>query len=447
MSWEALKSSGLTLLKTPHWWRQQVWTLSTEITLSLLAAIGLVRGVAPAKVAIGLAIAYALASLAALPLARGGKGRLAWIGFLTIAFAIAAGSQEGKAGWWWLACACGGLMAFRDSAYITAVAWSPWKAMRRKTSAMSMTAAGQALGIVLAALATLVSAIMQNVWPSWAAVIVLMALVLGIPDAFMQRLRYKSERNPIVAFCQSWKLPKVRHHRARPLIMTAILFSSAHMMGRRLLLPLLIVALAKRAGATEHAVVMVGISMAFVSVLSLAMRFVLPGPQSTDPLQWFQKGLSINITAWMAIIVLGWLAPHLPMYIAIPWLVIAWLSMEIAGRRWSIGYVDSLRSLSHKVTSRKNRAHRELLVADVMSRNGVGATGMVIGGLAAPMLPAVMVVLLVICAYRLQNYDAAPIKKREEKAPAASSRKKVQEVATTLMDPIEQNSQLEIHKK
>lgn len=273
----------MTLLKTPQWWRQQVWAISSEITLSLLAAIGLLRGVSATKVAIGMALVYGLASVASLPLARGGKGRLAAVGFITIAFAVAAGVQEGKAGWWWLACASGGLMAFRDSAYITAAAWSPWRARQSGTSTLSMAAVSQALGIILAALATILSAVLQNAWGSWSAVVVILALGLGIPDAFMQKIRQRSVRNPLEAFTQTWQLPDTRSSGARPLITTAILFSSAHMMGRRLLLPFLILAFVSRAGGSENALVYVGLAMGSLSALSLTLRYTLPPPSSPHP--------------------------------------------------------------------------------------------------------------------------------------------------------------------
>ena len=400
-SWSVLKVSAKSLLTSPQWLRQQVWTVSTEIVLSLLAAIGLVRGIEAGKVALGLAVVYALAAFAALPLARGGKGRLAWVGFFTVALAIAATTQHGKAGWWWLAGAAGGLMAFRDSAYLSATAWSPWRAMRCRTSPLSMAATSQSLGILIAAIATLLSAIAQKYWPGWAAAVVLFALIVGIPDAFMQRKHLPSVRQPIKAFKQSWKIPDLHHPRVRPVMTTAILFSAAHLMGRRMVLPLLLIAFTSRLGWESHALVMVGVAMSFISVVALLGRLASSPSKNMTPQEWFKKGIKVNTIAWIVIIVLAFVQSYVHIAIAFVWLLVAWLAMEIAGRRWSVGYIDTLRALSHEVRVRRNRAHREVLTADILARNSVAAGGLVLGAFAASVMPAVMLSILSVCAWRV----------------------------------------------
>lgn len=393
-----------SLLTCPQWLRQQVWTVSTEIVASLLAAIGLLRGIPATKVAIGLAAAYGLAALASLPLARGGKGRLAWVGLFTIAFAVAATLQHGKAGWWWLACALGGLMAFRDSAYVSAAAWSPWQAKRVRTSPLSRVAMAQSLGIIIAAVATIGSAIMQTFWPGWAAMVILAAVLVGIPDAFLQRFRRPSVRHPIKAFRQSWRLPRLEHKDARQLMTAAIIFSSVHLMGRRLLLPMLLVTLATRAGwGNGSALIVLGCTMAVMSVVALVFRLSGPRNVPQNPLYWFRRGVRINIISWMSIILLAYVQPHLAWYVAALWFTVSWMWMEVAGRRWSVGYLDSLRMLSHETAVRRNRAHRELLTADLLARNGLSAGSLVVGALAAPVFPAVMVVLLGASAWQLRK--------------------------------------------
>lgn len=122
-------------------------------------------------------------------------------------------------------------------------------------------------------------------------------------------------------------------------------------------------------------------------------------------------GLAVNIASWVVILILAWIHPHLPLVPSALMLFFAWLAMEVAGRRWSVGYLDSLRVLSHTVSARKNRAHRELLVADVVSRNSVGALGMALGGVVSFALPLVMACLLALCAWRLHKYDRLPRQK------------------------------------
>ena len=393
-----------SLLTCPLWLRQQIWTVSTEIVASLLAAIGLLRGLPPTKVALGLAVAYGLSALASLPLARGGKGRLAWVGLFTIAFAVAALVQHGKAGWWWLACALGGLMAFRDSAHVSATAWSPWRARRLRTSPLSRVAVAQTLGILIASLATILSAVFQVFWPGWAALVILAALAVGIPDAFLQRRHRPSVRHPIKAFRQSWRLPRLDQEAAAPLLSAAIVFSSVHLMGRRLLLPLLLVALASRAGWEGKSVlILLGCIMAIMAIIALAFRMSGSLSGSQDPRHWFRRGVYINIVAWVSIVTLSCAYPWLPWPVMAAWLGVSWLIMEAAGRRWSVGYLDSLRAISHEAATRRNRAHRELLTADLLARNGLSAGSLMVGALAAPVFPVVMTVLLGISAWQIRH--------------------------------------------
>lgn len=396
--------TAASLLTCPKWLRQQVWAVSTEIVASLLAAIGLLRGIPTSQVAIGLAAAYGLAALASLPLARGGKGRLACVGLFTVAFSVAATVQHGKAGWWWLACALGGLMAFRDSAYVSAAAWSPWQARRVRTSPLSRVAVAQSLGIIIAAVATIGSAVIQSFWPGWAALVVLAAVLVGIPDAFMQRRHRPSVRHPIKAFRQSWRLPRLEHKGARQLMGAAIVFSSVHLMGRRLLLPLLLVTLATRAGwADRSALIMLGCTMAIVSVVALVFRLSGPRNVPQNPLYWFRRGVRINIACWLSIIILAYVQPYLAWYAAAVWFAVSWMLMEVAGRRWSVGYLDSLRMLSHETAVRRNRTHRELLTADLLARNGLSAGSLLVGALAAPIFPVVMVLLLGVSAWKVRK--------------------------------------------
>ena len=395
--WSVFWSSAAPVVQSAIWWRQQIWVVLTEIIMGFLAVLGFARGLDLHDIALGLALAYGLSWAGLIPLVRGTRIHAIILGLLAGVAALCS-ALPGPAGWWALAAAGGLLLAFRDAQSIQSFLWVPIRAMRANGTTFGSMNAGQGLAIVHTGAWIVASAWLMQHTTWWASAVLMLALVVGVPDMIRQRptTRPRVERVHRV------------HKRHTPelywLTRLSAWFNAMHFLGRRLVMPAAMVALAHHAGWGDKSIVLIGGALSLVAVAGAVVRSTLPKDPAL-PSATMIKGLEWSLAGWLVMAVGAALVAWWPGWTAAGLILVGWIVMEVAIRLWGVGYMETLRTCAiARAPRRRARAHREALSHFMRHKNAAATAGLIVAGLATPLAgPALIGGMGVACWRVLQK--------------------------------------------
>lgn len=377
-----------TLLRSSVWWRAQAWVLVTETLLGYLALVGYTRGISIAMITLGLAGAYSASwavNFALLTTKR--RYGMMW-GALASVLTILTFVTPPILSWWILAFTVGVLSGFKDVNNINTTVWVPLHARRKGQNASFALRTSQMLSVVVCAFTLLFSAWMTTHTTYWLNLMLAVGVLVGVPD-----LLYRLQRS--------------NTHKTRPveqphvssiewLSKVSSLFSSAHFIGRRLVLPLSFAFLAKQWGMDKQVIVWFGLALTIMSVVGILLRNTTSSKLSAVMLK---RGLERTILGWLGVVMGVVLIPFAPAWLSLMMMVGGWCVVELAVRDWGAGFTDTLRLVSTHRHSRRSRAYREALNAVTMQRNKTVTSALVVASASLGHAPLMVGVLGVGCWY------------------------------------------------
>jgi hypothetical protein len=231
--------SAQSVFRNPAWWRRQAWVCSTEILMGFLAAWGFLQGFGVVLVPLGLAVVYAVNALSVSSFARFGRNAALLLALVAASCAAVSLVVVSDSRWWFL-CVCSGiLLGFRDQQTVLSLAWIPVNAHRQGLCPTRAAAATSVLTTVILSAALLLAGVMTRYWPMLPQMVALLSCCALLPSQITNM-----RRTPIA--------PRTNHPAQQKqmswLLRLSMAFNSVNHTGRRLVLPVAILALGKHYG-------------------------------------------------------------------------------------------------------------------------------------------------------------------------------------------------------
>ena len=390
------------VVRLPSWWRQQAWVMTTELLMGFLAAWGVIRGVSPAWVALGIGLVYATNSFGIWVLrTHGRRGGLALVG---AAFALLAltGVIGGVWRWQGLCLTVGVLLAFRDHQTVHSMAWLPVRARRRGTSSLMNLTAGAVCGAILLAMAFVAAGFLAQHWKWLPHALVCIAFVAMVPAQLM-RMGVGWKRRP-----PGSKALPAHDQELGWLLNLGVAFNAVNFLGRRLVLPAAVLAVASAYGDAKSAMPMLGLALGLMGVVGSLARMPLVFSDRISGRSLMRWGARASLFGWMTVAwglaLWGWLGTAWAM---LP-MLLGWGLLEITNRTWAVAYMEALRESAVGPRFSASRSHRRALHRFMVRKAAGGAVGCAAGGLVATAwLPAVVIGLALGCWALLEQGPAS----------------------------------------
>lgn len=380
------------------WWRQQLWVIVTEVLMGFLVGWAIVRHIPSVWIGLGLGIVYAVSCLSMWGFRKHARHAAILSVALSLGTLVLSSFVDQQSGFLGLCVAIGVLLAFRDSQSVSSMAWIPVRALRKGHSNTGSLLATSIASALLLAAALYVSGVISAHWKWLPHALVLLAFGFFVPRMVMRMQKAPRQlARPMPEGCVSemtW------------LLRLGVVFNAVNFLGRRLIIPSMIVKLAQLHGASEQVLPTLGAVMGLIGVLSAFARapMMLSGKMTAmSILRW---GARLSLVGW-ALLCVGLLlwsfSAMLPAVVAIP-VVFGWVLLELTNRTWSVAYMEQIRLSSVGPYQSSARAHRRALHQFMVRKSGGGAVGCLLGGLIAPSLaPAVALVFLAGCFVVLEK--------------------------------------------
>lgn len=346
-------SSSLSQLRAlthlPSWWQQMGWMVGAEVVMGLLSAWGWSQGLAMATIVLGLGIISAAEGLLIWGGTRLGRPA-ASLAMLTIFAALAASLKtSGGAQWFSLCLSIGIINGFAYLQGIRALTWVSVSARRRRgPPGQALVLASLASGVILS-LCLVGAGWIAAHWAHLPQALTLLVAVVLLPLEW----RETRKRGAPVA-----KLAPLRWW-----IGTSAFFNVIGALGRRFVVPMVIVAMAAASGQEHKGLAWVGGAMGLMGLLGLAAR------QAWH--QWQRRGhhhafglrrpFFLGIGGWtlVGMGMLGWQhSPH-PGWALL--MGAGWLTFEMVNRVWAVAQYEGMRLAACSGQPNAQRAYREAL--------------------------------------------------------------------------------------
>ena len=397
-----LHSTLCDIVSSQQWWRQQAWIIVTEILMGFLAAWGLLQDISPLWVGLGLGLVYAVNAWSLWAIRVYGRKAGIYVmvaGITVLILSLGFGGSLRWLRWYGLCASIGVLLAFRDNQNVTSMAWLPVRAIKRGGNNMSSLTISAILGAILLGLSLYISGWITQWWKWLPHLMVVVAYGCFVPHMVSQLgkgmgLHPSSQWRAVQKEEMSW------------LLKLGTIFNAVNFLGRRLVIPTMIIGLAQSKLGSDNVLPILGGALGLIGILSSLARapVVLVGKVSSlNLLKW---GARLSLTGWAILCVCLLLQ-------ATSWgqsnwtfaaLVLGWTMMEFTNRTWSIAYMEQLRVWTVGPRFSAARAHRRSLHRFMVRKSAGGAVGCVLGGMAGTTLaPAMVVVLLAGCWWLLEK--------------------------------------------
>ena len=387
----------------PTWWRQQAWVVVTELLMGFLAAWGVLRGLEGPWIALGLGLVYAINSVGVWCLRTYGRTAGAWTVVLAFACLALTGWAGGAWRWMGLCSTVGVLLAFRDYQTVHSMAWLPVRARRRGVSSVLNLTAGAVCGALLMATAFVGAGFLSEHWKWLPHALVVVAFVAMVPAQLM-RMGGGIKRRPVT----SATLPS--HDRELAwLLKLGIAFNAVNFLGRRLVLPAAIIAMASTYGDAKSAMPVLGMALGLMGVVGSLARMPLVLSTQVSGRSLMRWGARASLFGWITVAAGLTLWGLLETTWALLPMLAGWGLLEITNRTWAVAYMEALResAVGHRLSD--SRAHRRALHRFMVRKSAGGAVGCAVGGLvAATWLPAVVLALAAGCWTVLERGPSSP---------------------------------------
>ena len=343
--WRSTKS----LLESKPWWRAEQWFLSSEILFGFLAAWGYRQGLDVSHIAAGVALCYLIETFCLIGIYR--FGRIA--GIVTGIFAYLGLALSLWSPFWGLAVAMGFLTPFKDLQGISAIAWMPIKARRRRGTNMDAMIADTILSSSFLMIAMVLSGFIIGLWRDFPVLVACFTAFVLMPRQIMTLP--KSHRT---LHESDFTAPE----NVRWLLLLSFLFNSGAFLGRRVLLPIVTVVAAGNLGLEKQAMLILGTVLGTMGLVGIFLRARPTG----DPLI---SGLRFSCIGWI-LVGCGVLLQHQGHVLALLPLLGGWALLEVCNKTWSIGFRHTLEQ-----SSGKSRPHRKALQQFIIMKSVGGALG------------------------------------------------------------------------
>lgn len=401
MLWHQIKQGAWSAVSSPPWWRQQTWIVTTEVLMGFLAAWGLVHGISFLKIGLGLGLVYALSAIGLSFIRHNGRRAgivLCIIGvlFLTLGVFNWLGMS-----WWGLCFSIGILLSFRDSQSIQALAWLPIKTKKNNGNNMVTLTVTSIFTAVLLAIGMLLFGFGSQYWSWFPYLIAAIAFGVWVPDLLLRMSKGVG-----------WRYQTPNHWRAQHpeqiswLLSLGTAFNALNFMGRRLLIPLVVISLAQNHLNSDIPLPILGAVLGIAGALGAIARTPLVVSKGLTTMDFIKWGARFSLTGWVllgvgVILNTAQLAPSAVVLIVIG---IGWTLFELSNRTWSIAFMDQLRQSAQGKRLSAARAHRSSLHYFMMRRSMGASLGCLVGGLASPAFAPVVVLGLALgCWYVLES--------------------------------------------
>lgn len=400
--WGSLRSTLKDVLSSPPWWKQQGWIVVTEILMGFLAVWGLLQSLSPLWVGLGLGTVYAVNALSLWHIRVYGQKAgivIALAGIFIVVFSLFFGGDFRAIRWYGLCAGIGVLLAFRDNQSVTATAWIPLRAHKRGGNNLSSLTFTSICSAILLAVSLYASGVITHHWKWWPHLMVVVGYGFFVPQMVAQMgtgmgLHHPAQWRPAEKKEMSW------------LLKLGTIFNAVNFLGRRLIIPAMILTLAQEKFGSEDALPVLGATLGLIGVLGSLARapVVLVGNTSASSLlKW---GARLSLLGWamlsISLLLLGseWGNTSIIMGV----LILGWAMMEFTNRTWAIAYMEQLRLWTVGPRFSAARAHRRSLHRFMVRRASGGAVGCAVGGIVGPALaPAMVVILLAGCWWWLEK--------------------------------------------
>jgi hypothetical protein len=397
--------SVLAVIGSAAWWRHQVWMVATEVLSGFLAALGLLAGIAPSSVAAGLALAYSLNACGVWVMRARGYGRALWT---TLAWSswVAAGLLTHAGAWWAMAICLGALLPFRDQHTTHSLVSTSVRAERRQGKSINALTLGAIFSTALLALGLTGSGIIVRAWPLWPQTVALIACLALMPLIFQKRHAHHHQ------------ISGEPHQQMDLLLRLCLMFNAINFLGRRIVLPGVMVAIARHYGDASKSLPVLGACLGLMGVIGILARIPGKGNAKNNDRAGLIWGAQASLAGWclMSSGILLW--GHYSASIFLVLILGGWALLEITNRTWVIGYMDHLRNTAIGGRRTAARAHRTALQRFMIYKSVGGATGCGMAALLpAAATPALLMALIGGCWIALRHLwaDEAGITSGSEK--------------------------------
>ena len=385
--WVAVKD----VVRLPAWWRQQAWVTTTELLMGFLAAWGVIRGIPGVWVGGGLALVYAVNSAGIWGFRKyGRRAGLAAVMSMGLVLLI-TGWVGGMPRWMGLCATVGVLLAFRDHQSVHSMAWLPLRALRRKVSSIMGLTAGAVCGAILLAVSLSVAGFVAQQWKWLPHAIVVISFCTLVPAQLSRMGRGTGNRKvpasdlPAHDADLTW------------LLRLGVAFNAVNFLGRRLVLPAAILAVATQYGGAESALPWLGMALGLMGVIGTLARMPL-AMSNIDGRTLMRWGARASLVGWVTVAwgTLAW------SWLGTAWalgpMLLGWCMLELTNRTWAVAYMEALRESAVGPRFSASRSHRRALNRFMVHKSAGGALGCLAGGLVTgAWVPAVVAALALGC--------------------------------------------------
>ena len=397
--WKTITTSvGDALTSTP-WWKQQSWIIVTEILMGFLAAWGLVQSIPGMWIGVGLGLVYAINAWTLKEFRQ--RGRIAGIAAMILALVVVGitGWLGGIGRWMGLCFGIGVLLGFRDYQSVHSMAWIPVRALRRGNSSLNSLTITAIMSAILLAMGLAASGWISHLWKWWPHLLVLIAFGVFVPEMIMRMGKGITHASPH---------SKATHaHEITWLLKLGVAFNAVNFLGRRLLIPAMIVKVASSQGSGDMVMPILGASLGVVGILGALARAPVVLVGSMQPMSLLKWGARLSLVGWgtLARGLLAWTWNWLPYPMVLIPILLGWAMLEFTNRTWSIAYMEQLRCSTVGTRLSAARAHRRSLHKFMVRKSAGASVGCAVGGLLTPALaPAAVLFLLLGCWFILERH-------------------------------------------
>lgn len=399
----SMRLAALDTLTSPHWWRQQSWLVTTEVLMGFLAAWGLIRHLPTAQVGLGLALVYLVSAIGVrLIRTRGRYAALGMLAFATLTLVVPA-FIGGPVRWYGLCASIGVLLAFRDAQTVHAMAWMPVRTRRRGLdNTVTLKVAAVLSGLILAT-ALVLAGFISNYWRWLPHLMVLVALVFLVPRQ-LQTIGRGLDRKEVP---DHWR-PTHRSDVSWILKMS-VAANAVNFLGRRLLLPGVLLSIASYYHASQSALPLLGTALGLMGIFGTLARLPPGLSRRTTPDMLLRWGARATLLGWailsVGVLLWGQWSPAA----SLPAILVGWILLELTNRTWTVALVERLRTSSAGDRHLATRAHRRTMHRFMVRKSTGAAVGLAVGGLVAPAVTPMIVMLFVLgCWAVLERLPPAP---------------------------------------
>lgn len=400
--WPPLRATLTDVLTSGPWWRQQAWIVVTEILMGFLAAWGLLQSLSPLWVGMGLGVVYSVNAVCLYSIRVHGRtaGIVATLcGVAILCTSAAFGGDWRPLRWYGLCASIGVLLAFRDNQSVVATAFIPLRAKKRGGNALSSLTITSICSAIVLGLSLYLSGWIGQWWKWWPQLVAVVGYGFFVPHMIVHLGKGMGVHHPV-----QWR--PVEKKEVSWLLKLGTVFNALNFLGRRLVIPTLIVTLAQRHLGNNNVLPILGATLGLVGVLGSLARAPVVLVGKTSALTLLKWGARLSLTGWgiLSVSLLLMTANIGPSSLVLAGTLIGLAMMEFTNRTWSIAYMEQLRVWTVGPRFSAARAHRRSLHRFMVRRAYGGALGCALGGVAGTAwAPAMVVGLLVGCWWVLER--------------------------------------------